>query len=247
MTQQKSETNQKNIQAVCLTVKGDFNSYRISTNIKYQRSYTIPTKTTLIGMLGAALGMQNKELEILFKTVKTNAVLISLMGRAKDLWLVSKLKADGNHEKSPIMREVLVNPVYMIYYQADNDMLLKIIDALQDPKFVLSLGRSDEMIEIKEIQILKLTETKGIASFKNTIIPFNYRSLFLAYETIPVQRGTTMELPEVINIPVSFEYDSAGRRKVSESKDITIIYELGIKLKDSSGAWSDGKRNLFLY
>ncbi|MDE1868120.1 MAG: CRISPR-associated protein Cas5, partial [Thaumarchaeota archaeon] len=60
MTQQKSETNQKNIQAVCLTVRGDFNSYRISTNIKYQRSYIIPTKTTLIGMLGAALGIQNK-------------------------------------------------------------------------------------------------------------------------------------------------------------------------------------------
>ncbi|MGI0073266.1 MAG: CRISPR-associated protein Cas5, partial [Nitrosotalea sp.] len=202
MTQQKSEANQKNIHAVCITVMGDFNSYRISTNIKYQRSYTIPTKTTLIGMLGAALGMQNKELEILFKTIKTNAVLISLMGRAKDLWLVSKLKADGNHEKSPIIREVLVNPVYTIYYQADNDMLLKIIDALKDPKFVLSLGRSDEMIEIKEIHTLKLNETKGIASFKNTVIPFNYRSLFLAYESIPVQRGTTMELPEVINIPV---------------------------------------------
>lgn len=246
MTTQKSEIIEESNQVLRLTVEGDFNSFRIPINIKYQRSYSVPTKTTLIGLLGSALGIKNKDLEPYFDIIQTNASLISILGKTKDLWIVTKLKSSG-HETAPIVREILVNPVYHIYYQGNGETLSKISDAFRDPKFALCLGRSDELIKIKKIQTVKLKKSERIGGFKNTIIPFNYRNSFLAYEDVKIEKSMTMELPEVLNIPVSFEFDSDGTRKIKETKEVTMVYDLGIKLKNLSGSWMDGQRNIFLY
>ncbi|MEP0826485.1 MAG: CRISPR-associated protein Cas5 [Nitrososphaera sp.] len=236
------------MQVVRITAKGSFNSFRIPSGIRYHRTYHIPTKPTLIGLLGAAIGLEDVELSNIFNSVTTSAVLDSYSGMATDLWLIAKLKTQGEPESSPIMREMLFEPCYSIYYSVSDSSdtsLEDIVNAFTDPIFALSLGRSDEMIEVKEITKVNLQSVSD-GYFKNTILPFNYKDFFDSYENLPLQRGQTFSLPQVISIPTKFDIKDHIRKPL-QYLDATIVYDRGIKLRNKEGGLSDGQRKFFLY
>ncbi|MEM3192940.1 MAG: CRISPR-associated protein Cas5 [Candidatus Parvarchaeota archaeon] len=236
------------MQVVRITAKGSFNSFRIPSGIRYHRTYHVPTKPTLIGLLGAAMGLEDVELPSLFNSVTTSAVLDSYSGTATDLWLITKLKTQGEPESSPIMREMLFEPCYSIYYSVSDSSdtsLDDIINAFTDPVFALSLGRSDEMIEVKEVTKVNLLSVSD-GYFKNTILPFNYKDFFDSYENLPLRRGQTFSLPQVISIPIMFEITDRIRKPL-QYLEATIVYDRAIKLRNKEGGLTDGQRKFFLY
>ncbi|HKG30037.1 MAG TPA: CRISPR-associated protein Cas5 [Nitrososphaeraceae archaeon] len=255
------------MQVVCLRVKGNFNSFRISSGIRYQRTYYIPTKTTLIGLLGSALGLDDKELQNLFSSIKTNAILDSYSGIANDLWLITKLKTRGKPESSPIIREMLFEPQYSIYYSIANSStsattyghitLDDIIDAFYDPVYPLSLGRSDEMIEVKELRKVNIhpalstplpaPPSSANQYFKNTILPFNFKEYFDKYEHTPLRKGYTFSLPQVMSIPISFKIEDNGTRRPSKYMQVTMVYDKGVVISGREDSWLDEHRKFFLY
>ena len=103
---------------------------------------------------------------------------------------------------------MLFEPEYWIYYSNTDDssdnQLDDIINAFYDPEYALTLGRSDEMIEILEIRKVTLKPISS-GSFKNTILPFNYKDYFDGYENMSLQKGQTFTLPNIVTIPLSFE------------------------------------------
>lgn len=236
------------MQAVHISIRGSFNSFRIPSGIRYHRTYHVPTKPTLIGLLGAAIGLEDVELPNLFNSVNTNAVLDSYSGIATDLWLITKLKTQGEPESSPIMREMLFEPKYSIYYSISDSSttsLDEIVDSFTNPVFALSLGRSDEMIEVKEVTKINLRSTSD-GYFRNTILPFNYKDFFDTYENLPLRRGQTFNLPQVISIPIVFEIEDHIRKPL-QYLEATIVYDRGVKLQNKEGGLTDGHRKFFLY
>ena len=238
------------MQAVRLLVKGNFNSFRISGGLRYHRTYHIPSKTTLIGLLGAAMGLEELELSSLFSSLTTNAILAKYSGTASDVWLVTKLKTHAEAESAPIIREMLFEPEYWIYYSNTDDssynQLDDIINAFYDPEYALTLGRSDEMIEILEIKKVKLTPISS-GSFKNTILPFNYKDYFDGYENISLHKGQAFTLPNIVTIPTSFDIESKGFRAPSKYLQATMVYDIGVKIKGREDGITDEQRKLFLY
>jgi CRISPR-associated protein Cas5t len=223
--------------------------------LKYHQTYYVPTKTTLIGLLGAAIGLEDRQLQSLFSSVKTNAILESYSGTTNDLWLITKLKTGGQPESSPIVREMLFEPQYSIYYST-NDSAEKtldgIIDAFYDPVYPLTLGRSDEMRELKELprKVTLESETSLLANdlyYKNTILPFNFRDYFDKYEQLPLRKGYTFNLPQVISIPISFNVEEKGIRRPSEYLQVTMLYDTGVKIHGREDGWVDEQRKFFLY
>ena len=238
------------MQAVRLRVKGNFNSFRVEGGLKYHRTYHIPSKTTLIGLLGAAMGLEDVDLNPLFGSVKTNAILTKFNGIASDLWLITKLKSHVKPESSPIIREMLFQPEYSLYYSIPEPSSIKldyIFNAFYDPIYALTLGRSDEMIEILDIKKVTLQPISN-AYFKNTILPFNYKDFFDGYENVTLLQGQSFSLPNVVNIPISFKIENNRRiRSPLEHLQITLVYDLGIKVKGREDGLTDGQRRLFLY
>jgi len=235
---------------VRLLVKGNFNSFRIASGIKYHRTYHVPPKTTLIGLLGAAMGLEDVNLAPLFGSVTTNAILSKFNGTASDLWLITKLKASVKPESSPIIREMLFEPEYAIYYSTTDSSHIQlddIINAFYDPEYALSLGRSDEMIELKEIRKVTLQPISN-GYFKNTILPFNYKDFFDSYENVPMLQGQSFSLPNVVNIPISFKIENSVRvRNPLKYLQITLVYDIGIRVKGREDGLADEQRRLFLY
>jgi CRISPR-associated Cas5-like protein len=248
----QSYSRVETLQAVRIQVSGSFNSLRIGSGIKYHRTYYVPTKTTLVGLLGSAMGMDENELQGLFSSIRTNAILKNFAGIATDLWLVTKLKTQGKTESSPIMREILFEPQYSIYYSIDgsknNNMNLDdIVYAFYDPSYALSLGRSDEMILVKEVAKVNLQQSTNEYYFKNTILPFNYKDYFDKYDSAPLHKGQTFSLPQVVSIPISFKIEDGLIRRPLEYLQITMVYDRGVKIRNREDILSDGERKFFFY
>ncbi len=242
----------KTLQAVRIQVNGDFNSFRIGSGIKYHRTYYVPTKTTLIGLLGSAMGLQDNKLQNLFDSIQTNAILDSYSGTATDLWLITKLKTQGKPESSPIMREILFEPQYSIYYSihdyVNNTNLDDVIHAFYDPVFALSLGRSDELVKVKEVTKVDLYPAPSNEYyFKSTILPFNYKDFFDKYEDLPLRKGQTFSLPQLVSIPISFKIEHGHIRRPLEYLQVTMVYDRGVKIVNREDGWIDGQRKFFLY
>jgi len=257
----QSSIDRETFQLVRLDVSGSFNSFRIPSGIKYHRTFYVPTKTTLIGLLGSALGFEDSALGPLFQSVRTNAILEGYSGLATDLWLIAKLKTQGQPESSPIIREMIFEPRYSIYYSIENSsatphndsniVLDDIINAFNDPVFALSLGRSDEMIQVRQVAKIDVQkqspDNDGDYYFRNTILPFNYNDHFEKYDVLPLRKGQTFSLPQVISIPTYFAIEDGFVRRPMHYKQVTLVYDRGVKIKNREDVLIDGEKRFFLY
>jgi CRISPR-associated Cas5-like protein len=257
----QSSSGEETLELVRLDVSGSFNSFRIPSGIKYHRTFYIPTKTTLIGLLGSALGFEDSALEPFFRFVRTNAILEGYSGLATDLWLITKLKTQGQPELSPIVREMIFEPRYSIYYSIENGspspdhnnnlVLDDIINAFNDPVFALSLGRSDEIIQVRRVAKISVhkqsSDNDGDYYFRNTILPFNYNDHFEKYDTLPLRKGQTFSLPQVISIPTYFYIEDGFVRRPLHYKQVTLVYDRGVKIKNREDVLIHGEKRFFIY
>lgn len=219
----------------------------------------MPTKTTLIGLLGAAIGRDETEIESLYALIQTNAFLERYSGTANDLWLITKVKLDdlNKPESSLVTREMLFEPNYTIYYIiASNPEVEKnieysdIISAFNDPEFPLTLGRSDEMIEVldksRTIELTSPHSDKAHYS-KNTVLPFNYKDYFGGYEKVRIQKGYTFNLPQITSIPTGFNIGPTGIRKPSSVQQVTLVYDTAIKIVNRQDGLVDNEDQRYIY
>lgn len=235
------------MQALRLHVEGFFNSFPLPKEMKYQRTSFYPPKTTLIGLLGAALGLEDKELEELYDSVLVGTVLESLGGTAKDLWRIIKPKSGKDvPESAVITREIMYNPTYWVYFTPQSKYRCEELkEAFYNPVYPLTLGRSDELVLVREnaIEIINLQEAEGDGYYKYTVLPFDYKEE--KYEFEKVQPNKPFKIPQTFKIPTKFEYRK-GRRKERDFLTFTHVYDIGLKIAKRKG-WSDGRRNFFLF
>ena len=229
--------------------KGIFNSFRQYDFQTYHRTYPLPLKTTIGGMLGSALGISPQEVND--KWLINDRFLMGIVGesegKANDLWQIRKYEnkqmmafekgiADAPYKTAVIMRELLYDSSFILYLTFLNDLDFQMIhDKLINPEWALSLGREDELIKISDLDIISLEKQKNL-SYKNTVVPLDlsvieYKINFSNNSGKNYSKNLLEEAPQILKIPIAFNYDDNTNERVAiEFKIFSFISNLEINL-----------------
>jgi len=232
------------MRALRLCVKGSFNSFRLPQEMRYQSTYMYPPKTTVIGLVGAALGLEDKKLEKIYDKILIGIILDGMGGKARDLWRIRKLKRTSE-EKAVVIREMLYNPVYWFYFSfVSKEFNLEMLkEAFHNPVYPLTLGRSDELILVDSLDVVELCKAEKNVHYKWTVLPFDYKDKNYKFEEVDLSEP--FSVPQVFKIPTGFEY-SKGRRVPKNEKKFTHIFDIGLKFEDCAG-WKDCDKCFFMF
>jgi len=201
-------------------------SFRRATEMNYQRSYPLPPPTTLLGVAGAALGLDERELwsdtgplaPLKVAVLAENAPAVAI-----DLWTLRKMDLDrGTLKRAPYYRECLFGVRYaLLYAHPDDGLLDRLGSALQDPVFALCLGRADDLAVVESVERVPLARAAvHQAIFHGTILPVAPQAIRLA---APVRTGLRSQPITSDRLPVRFVLDRHGRRAPHAWKPLSFV------------------------
>jgi CRISPR-associated Cas5-like protein len=176
--------------AVKARAAGLFNSFKPKApeDVRYHRTFDLPTRTTLLGFAAAALGLNERELYIkwnggpsLAETIEVTSILEGIAGHIRDYWTIKKIveRSVKGKKKPPFsamqVREQLFKPCYLLCFASSDDNTVgKLCDALKDPRYPLSLGRDDELVRVTEIEQCSLRKLIPPFTLSNTLLLMNF-------------------------------------------------------------------------
>lgn len=180
-----------------------FTSFRKSTSTSLLSSYKIPPFTTIRGLISNALGLKRDDM-LVQDLVKIGIKPYDIQS-SSEMAKVLKLKESNDSYKrffpsSPMFKEFLINPVYDIYVGGNNEEIIKINNALKNPKRDLYIGSSDDLIDLEIFDCMEIFEE---ISTPNTILDGFYEDCYL--EKVPYKfhndgKNFTLE-QKIISIP----------------------------------------------
>jgi len=166
--------------------------YRNPFTFYYAQTYPLPPKSTIVGMLQNAVGdwYGNKHgLDAWWSNLKISVhggfesyfwnyqqlIKGDLYLKEGQLWnkvkvkkkIVERLVYNANGikaQRTPVYQQELFNGRLFIFLRGDKDLLNEIKDALEKPKKVLYLGRSEDIIFIRKVEFepaKSFTNVKG--------------------------------------------------------------------------------------
>jgi len=178
------------MEAIKAKVRGAFVSFKWQRDQRYHRTYELPPKTSLLGLVGAALGLEEEEVYLrwewgnshlpLADRVKVAVLLDNIKGKVKDTWTTIKDVPEHKKfgERAPIVREQLFQPSYIIYIQSEDSTLSEQVkNRLESPRFPLSLGRDDELIRSESVIPVQLKKAEPPILLYGILLPFDISKL----------------------------------------------------------------------
>lgn len=251
-----------------LKISGCINSFRQPDFHTYHKTLPLPPKTTVAGMLGAALGISPKEVND--KWLETNRFKMGIIGNANgktnDLWQIRKYegkqisafkkfreeveKGQSKEEyavttpykTAVIVRELLYACEFLVYFSFTDDSDYQLIKThLKNPVWALSLGREDELIKIETVEDVEIEEKENVF-LHNTMLPHN--SFNEKYEIdLSKQRiggNLLSEAPKIIKLPMTFsQKEGSEAREAMSFQDFTFVSHLPIKPKESKSFFDE--------
>ncbi|HHW31438.1 MAG TPA: CRISPR-associated protein Cas5 [Clostridiaceae bacterium] len=201
-------------------------SFRDPNMHLYQETMFIPTPTSIIGISGAALGLKLKDALEYFKNNNIAVGSISKSnGMGKDLWNYSKLTS-SQVKKDIVVREFIYDVNVDIFIASDNISIVnELYEAFKDPVYALTLGNSDDLVKISNIEIcdeILMTESKNL---KNTWVIGNHMSNFeLDWDKVKILPTKSIIRPPVIkNLPVDFKFNENDEREATRFSKFTFL------------------------
>lgn len=250
-----------------LQVYGLWNSFRVPEFHQYQKTIPFPPKTTVLGMCGAAMGKSPEEVGewlnddvfqvgICFPVITQSKQHAMQSGYAKDLWRYLKYKS-SELINGVVMREVLYNSHFTLYITcSDNQLLQNLADAIEHPKWALSLGREEELILIMENKIISLIKSSEF-KFQNVVLPVDageyLKPSSLMLEKILNREITSFSQPTVVRLPLEFDYDQkSGIRNGKSYQSFTIIRDFEMEVNPEmqtqfGDIYKDGSYNFMFF
>jgi len=217
-------------------------SFRIPETHTFQQTLPLPPPTTLIGLLGAALGLS---FEQAMHYKKENQIRFGIIGKSegkyKDLWKYRKIK-QGEILSAVLLKEYLYNFQMELYIVAnDLNIVEEVKTSFQNPYYALTLGSSDDLLKIIKVGDIKEAEKTFISNFCDTILPGDYSSNYIAnfkIEEIPILQE--IHAPQVHLLPTDFDFNGE-KRHIKRREPFTIV-NIPIKLKEPiEGLHVDGR------
>ncbi len=211
------------MRALAVQIRAPVASFRRRLDHTYQRTLPLPPPTTLIGLAGAAMGIDTATLwsdASPLRTLKVQALAQNQPGRATDMWTLLKIDG-GKMKRSPYLREMLYDAQFTLLYGGDDDLLVQLRDAFQKPAYPLSLGREDELAHIEACDLVECPPVSRTPfCFKGTILPGDLR-LLNARPTL--QENATYEPAVVERLPTQFRVGKHGERNPVDLRDFTFL------------------------
>ena len=235
----------QNLNALQYVLEGSFCSFRNPVGAKYQATFWFPPKTTVVGFLGCALGLQPPDLEPLYDSLRVGVVLESWEGTARDLWGFTKLKGSAKPETAVVGRELIYKPCYVFYIAANEYQLLEELrQALLDPVYPLRFGRGEDLAMLGgKPQVISLSPVHTPPWLRWTLLPTTLQNIECTLE--PLNGETRPHRPPLpAQMPIRFHYDKAWIRE-AETIWVTQVFDWGVRPASSERLWTDGKYTVY--
>lgn len=199
-------------------------SFRIPESHTFQQTLPLPPVTTLIGLMGAAIGLDfeksmtfRKQKKILF------GVIGSHQGEMKDLWKYNKIKSNESL-KDVLIREYLTDFSLAIAIASEEQTVLsELRDCFCNPKYALTLGNSDDLLKIIHVSSIVEPEKVECSTFENTVLAGDQT---LDYESAIDLKNTPItykiRAPQVFLLPTVFSF-KGNERRVSKREQFTFV------------------------
>jgi CRISPR-associated protein Cas5t len=199
-------------------------SFRVPETHTFHKTLPLPPKTTIIGMLGAAFGLN---LEDAHEYAEQNEILIGVYGThkgmMKDLWNYKKIKRN-ECISSILIREYLYNNDFVISFGSQNkEPLEKLRTAFLLPVYPITAGNSDDLLKIIRITDISTAESESLSQFEHTVLPGDISEsckFDIDFDKLPITQ--TVYTPQVFRLPTKFTFDG-NERRVAERRPFTFI------------------------
>ena len=130
---------------VSFDLEGDFAAFKDPSVTTNQTVTVIPSKSALIGLLGALLGVKRSHSifgdmysEGYLDLLKKTAVGIQVRSQAAKCTFFTNHRSLIEPKTKPFKTELLVSPQYTIYVKSTDDINQALLDRLKDNRFVFS-------------------------------------------------------------------------------------------------------------
>lgn len=232
-------------------------SFRIPETQTFHQTLPLPPITTLIGLLGAALG---KEYEQAFYFSEQNKILFGVSGTSKgetkDLWNYRKIttkeknytaeEIKSRKNYSIVLKEYLYDNVINLFFgHPEEEIIINIQHAFLNPVFPLTAGSSDDLIKVVSSNSFNL-EQIGSSIFKNTVLQGDLAGKYSVSQNVfhkPIYES--IKSPKTHFLPAKFCF-SHGIRKVAERRSFTFVGD-EISLNKSIECFQIDGENIELY
>jgi len=199
-------------------------SFRVPETHTFHKTLPLPPKTTIIGMLGAAVGLN---LEDAHEYAEQNEILVGVYGThkgmMKDLWNYRKIKRK-ECISSILIREYLYQNDFVISFGSQNkEPLEKLRTAFSSPVYPITAGNSDDLLKIIRITGISTVNSEKLSQFEHTVLPGDISKSCkhnIDFDKLPITQ--TVYTPQVFHLPTKFTFDGDERR-VAERKPFTFI------------------------
>ena len=180
---------------------GELGHFRNLFTHSFLETMIAPPKTTVVGMIGAALGYDETQTVELVDKLRIGVKILQIKGFIKEITTFFNYK-NKPPETTPIMRELVVSPRYKVYVATEDETLLnQIADSLKHPFYPIYLGISDLIGYIVQIRNIEVQEYK--TKLFDCITPF-YENLNYVVR-IKENVSGVMIPPKIYRVPKKFE------------------------------------------
>lgn len=205
-----------------LEIKTQTSTFRNPEFQNFHKSLKLPPPSTLVGLAGAALGLNPKAAQAYFETNDfTMGVYGKSQGLAKDLWKYNNFSTGGI-----VLKEILfINHFILVYGCNKEDVINELENAFINPYYALTLGNSDSLAKITKVEVInEISEHKELAYcwVEGDIIKDVYDNID---KDINFSIYTSSDAI-MYDLPSHFTYASEyGVRKVVKRKQLSFIGE----------------------
>lgn len=218
-------------------------SFRLPEAHTFHKTLPLPPRTTLVGLLGAALGLTAESAQ---EWVETHQVKTGVAGRhcgqMKDLWKYRKIKT-VEVISDVLLREHLIDlAMTLVYATEDASVAEQIVGGFQDPVYALTAGPSDSLLKVQKAFLVSDAAIAPVMTFQFCVVPGDITGSGRYRPDPEVLRGPIIEsvrAPWVAHLPLRFAYEG-GRREVAARGPFSFIGNR-IHLTDPLDAYQVGE------
>ena len=203
-------------------------SWRPPEALTYHRTLPLPPYTALVGILGAALGL---DLPGAYRYVAAGGLRLGVGGwhggQARDLWKFQKLElaaAGAGPATDVLLREHWVDSRLVLLVEApDGDAAEAVADAYRRPAYPLTAGPSDALMLAVAVRVEdaepRATDRLAHAMICREIGP-TYK---LNDDLADIPLGRIVRAPSVERLPTGFAFGVDGSRRQLGREPVTFV------------------------
>ncbi|MCL4430573.1 MAG: CRISPR-associated protein Cas5 [Chloroflexi bacterium] len=183
---------------VSFDLEGDFAAFRDPSVTTNQTVTVIPSKSALIGLLGALLGVKRSNSfdrlysEDYLDLLKKTAIGIKVRNQATKCTFFTNHRSLKEAKTKPYKTELLVNPQYTVYVKSTDEVNQALLDRLKDNRFVFSptLGhaycpaRIPQFREISGVKEVEPEDLRVSTVFLDEVVESRNRNPGVQFEQI---------------------------------------------------------------